>query len=45
MPEGLADKLTAEPDDVYGYTLLVSALDGGKQLEGPTDYVTIRSRA
>lgn len=44
MPEGLADKLTAEPDNVYGYTLLVSALDGGKQLESPTDYVTIRSR-
>ena len=44
MPEGLADKLTAEPDDVFGYTLLVSALDSGKQLENPTDYVTIRSR-
>ena len=44
MPEGLADKLTAEPDDVFGYTLLVSALEGGKQLESPTDYVTIRSR-
>ena len=44
MPDSLSDKLTAEPDDMFGYTLLVSALDGGNQLERPTDYVAIRSR-
>ena len=44
MPGSLSDKLVSEPVNELGYTLLVSALDGGKQLKTPTDYVTIRSR-
>ena len=42
MPRTLADKLVYEGK--LGYTLLVSALEGGRQLEKPTDYVTIRSK-
>ena len=42
MPEDLAEKLEAL--DMAGYQVLVSALEGGKQLKRPTDYVTIRSR-
>ena len=42
MPGSLADKLAAE--DTKAYELLVSALDGGRQLEKPGDYVTIRNR-
>lgn len=42
MPQNLSDKLTQ--DSRVGYELLVSALEGGRQLEKPTDYVTIRSR-
>ena len=42
MPQDLADKL--ETTDMAGYQVLVSGLEGGKQLKRPTDYVTIRRR-
>ena len=42
MPQNLLDKLT--PEKQLGYEVLVSALNGGHQLEKPSDYVTIRSR-
>ncbi|MGN0322960.1 MAG: extracellular solute-binding protein [Oliverpabstia sp.] len=40
MPEGLKDKM--EIMDMNVYTLFNSALEGGKQLETPTEYVTIQ---
>lgn len=39
MPEGLKEKM--EVTDVNVYTLFYEALNGGNQLEAPTDYVTV----
>lgn len=39
MPEGLKAKMKMMDDNVY--TLFYSALEGGKQFEAPTEYVTL----
>lgn len=40
MPEELNKKMTVMEDNIY--SLFVSALEGGKQLEPPVEYVTVR---
>lgn len=39
MPAELNDKMTVMEDNIY--SLFVSALEGGRQLEPPSDYVTV----
>ncbi len=39
MPAELNEKMTVREDNIY--SLFVSALEGGKQLESPTEYVTV----
>ena len=39
MPAELNEKMTVMEDNIY--SLFVSALEGGKQLEPPVEYVTV----
>ena len=39
MPEELNEKMAVMADNIY--SLFVSALEGGKQLEPPSEYVTV----
>ena len=39
MPAKLSEKMTVMEDNIY--SLFVSALEGGKQLEPPAEYVTV----